>query len=177
MQKCGIDCCSQALELVISKESIMSKFVFSGLAAGVIGGAMLLSGTAPASAVTLPSAAVTAPAEAGMVEEVQRRDRRYSRRDGRRHYDRHRHGPRYSYRRPGFHYYYGGHYYASPWWVGPSIGFGITVPGVTLGLGGGYGGRSAHVQWCLNRYRTYDPATDTYIPRVGQRAYCNSPYN
>ena len=165
----------------------MSKFVFSGLAAGVIGGAMLLSGTAPASAVTLPSAAVTAPAEAGVVEEVQRRsserrvrrgdDRRYSRRDGRRHYDRHRHGPRYSYRRPGFHHYYGGHYYSSPWWVGPSIGFGITVPGVALGLGGGYGGNSAHVQWCLNRYRTYDPATDTYIPRVGERAYCNSPYS
>ncbi|MFW6077700.1 MAG: BA14K family protein [Hyphomicrobiales bacterium] len=33
------------------------------------------------------------------------------------------------------------------------------------------------MQWCLNRYRTYDPATDTYIPRVGERAYCNSPYS
>jgi hypothetical protein len=164
----------------------MSKFVFSGLAAAVIGGAMLLSGTAPASAVSLPSLTLAAPAEAQIVEEVQRRGerhvrrgdhRRYSRRDGRRHYDRHRHGPRYSYRRPGFHHYYGGHYYSSPWWVGPSIGFGITVPGVALGLGGGYGGSSAHVQWCLNRYRTYDPSTDTYIPRVGERAYCNSPYN
>ncbi len=153
----------------------MIKFVFSGLAAGVIGGAMLLSGTAPVSAVTLPSAAVTAPAEAGMIEEVHRR---YSRRDGRRHYDRRRHGPRYSYRRPGFRHYYGGHYYSSPWWTGPSIGFGITLPGVTLGLGGGgYGGSSGHVQWCLNRYRTYDPSTDTYSPRVGERAYCNSPYN
>jgi hypothetical protein len=156
----------------------MSKFVFSGLAAGVIGGAMLLSGSVPASAASLPSLTLAAPAEAQIVEEVQRRgERRYSRRDGRRHYDRHRHGPRYSYRRPGFHHYYGGHYYASPWWIGPSIGFGITVPGVTLGLGGGYGRSSAHVQWCLNRYRTYDPGSDTYIPRVGQRAYCNSPYN
>ena len=164
----------------------MFKFVFSGLAASVIGGAMLLSGTAPAAAVTLPSPALTAPGEAaGMIEEVQRRgerrvrrgdDRRYSRRDGRR-YDRHRHGPRYSYRRPGFRHYYGGHYYSSPWWIGPSIGFGITVPGVALGLGGGYGGSSAHVEWCLNRYRTYDPATDTYSPRVGERAYCNSPYS
>lgn len=162
----------------------MNKCVFSGLAAGVLGGAMLLSGAAPASAVTLPSAAVNAPAGAGMVEEVQRGerrarrddDRRYSRRDGRRDYDRDRHGPRYSYRRPGFQHYYGGHYYSSPWWTGPSIGFGITVPGVALGLGGGYGGQSAHVQWCLNRYRTYDPGSDTYIPRVGERAYCNSPY-
>ncbi len=156
----------------------MIKFVFSGLAAGVIGGAMLLSGTAPVSAVTLPSAAVTAPAEAGMVEEVHRRgERRVRRGDRVRRYDRRRHGPRYSYRRPGFNHYYSGYYYGSPWWVGPSIGFGITLPGVTLGLGGGYGGRSAHVQWCLNRYRTYDPSTDTYIPRVGQRAYCNSSYN
>ena len=164
----------------------MSKFVFSGLAAGVIGAAMLLSSTAPASAVTLPSAAVTAPAEAGVVEEVQRRgerrvrrgdDRRYSRSDGRRDYDRHKHGSRYSYRRPGYDHYYGGHYYSSPWWIGPSIGFGITIPGPTLGYGGGYGGQSGHVEWCLNRYRTYDPATDTYIPRVGERAYCNSPYS
>jgi hypothetical protein len=156
----------------------MSKFVFSGLAAGVIGGAMLLSGTAPASAVTLPSVAVTVPAEAGMVEEVRRHGERRARRGDRvRRYDRHRHGPRYSQRRPGFRHYYGGHYYSSPWWIGPSIGFGITIPGTTFGLGGGYGGSSAHVQWCLNRYRTYDPATDTYIPRVGVRAYCNSPYN
>ena len=156
----------------------MFKFVFSGLAAGVIGGAMLLSGTAPASAVSLPSMAVTAPAEAAMVEEVQRRgDRRYSRRDGRRDYNRHRHGSRYSYRRPGFNHYYGGYYYSSPWWNGPGIGFGITLPGVALGLGGGYGGSSAHTQWCLNRYRTYDPGSDTYIPRVGERAYCNSPYS
>jgi hypothetical protein len=156
----------------------MSKFVFSGLAAGVIGGAMLLAGSVPASAVSLPSLTLAAPAEAQVVEQVQRRgERRYSRRDGRRDYDRHRHGPRYSYRRPGFHHYYGGHYYASPWWSVPSIGFGITVPGVALGLGGGYGGSSAHVQWCLNRYRTYDPGSDTYIPRVGERAYCNSPYN
>ena len=156
----------------------MSKFVLSGLAAGVIGGAMLLSGTAPASAVSLPSLTLAAPAETQIVEQVQRRgERRYSRRDGRRHYDRHRHGPRYSYRRPGFSHYYGGYYYGSPWWTGPSIGFGLTVPGVTLGLGSGYGGRSAHVQWCLNRYRTYDPGSDTYIPRVGERAYCNSPYN
>jgi hypothetical protein len=168
----------------------MSKFVFSGLAAGLFGGAMLLAGSVPASAVSLPSLTLAAPAEAQIVEQVQRRgersvrrggdNRRYSRGDGRRHYDRHRHGSRYSYRRPGYDHYYGGHYYSSPWWIGPSIGFGITVPGVALGLGGygdSYGGSSAHVDWCLNRYRTYDPSSDTYIPRVGERAYCISPYS
>ncbi|MFN3814707.1 BA14K family protein [Brevundimonas sp.] len=29
-----------------------------------------------------------------------------------------------------------------------------------------------HVRACQQRYRTYDPRTDTYIPRVGQRARC-----
>jgi hypothetical protein len=157
----------------------MHKFVMSGIAAGVIGGAMLLSGSAPASAATLPSFAVATPGDTAVVENVQysSRDRRARRDRQARRYDRRYHGQRYSYARPGFRHYYGGHYYSSPWWYGPSIGFGFTLPGVTLGLTPGYGGSSAHVQWCMNRYRTYDPGTDTYIPRVGERAYCNSPYN
>jgi hypothetical protein len=153
----------------------MRKFVLSGLAAGVIGGAMMLSGSAPASAATLPSFALATPGDSAVVEKVQR-----SRRDRRaRRYDRRHHGPRYSYARPGFRHFYGGHYYSSPWWYGPSIGFGLTVPfyNGAPGYGGGYGGSSSHVQWCMNRYRTYDPSSDTYIPRVGQRAYCNSPFN
>lgn len=40
-----------------------------------------------------------------------------------------------------------------------------------------YRGGNAHVQWCFDRYRTYRAADNTYVPRVGQRAYCNSPYN
>lgn len=145
----------------------MSKFVFSSVAAGLIGGALMLSGSAPASALTLPSPAVSAPAEAGMVEQVHRRDRRARR------YDRRRHGPRYSHRRPGFRHHYGGYWYSSPWWTGPSIGFGITIPGATFGLGGG---SSGHVQWCLNRYRSYDPASDTFLGYDGYRHRCNSPY-
>ena len=152
----------------------MIKFVISGVAAGLIGGALMLSGSAPASAATLPSAAIAAiaaPVEAGMVEQVQDR-RRHSRRGDRhaRRYDRHRHGYRYSHRRPGFDHYYGGYYYSSPWWIGPGIGFGITVPYV------GYGSGSGHVQWCLNRYRSYDPASDTYMGYDGYRHRCNSPY-
>lgn len=33
-----------------------------------------------------------------------------------------------------------------------------------------------HVSWCANRYRTYRVADNTYIPRVGHRAYCRSPF-
>jgi hypothetical protein len=39
------------------------------------------------------------------------------------------------------------------------------------------GGGDAHVQWCYDRYRTYRASDNTYVPRAGQRAYCNSPYN
>lgn len=33
-------------------------------------------------------------------------------------------------------------------------------------------GGSWHVRRCLNRYRTYDPYSDTYIGRDGYRHYC-----
>jgi len=34
-----------------------------------------------------------------------------------------------------------------------------------------------HTRWCLNRYRSYDPRTDTFQPYNGPRQYCISPYN
>ncbi len=37
-------------------------------------------------------------------------------------------------------------------------------------------GWSAHVAWCQARYRTYNPATNTYFIRIGVPAVCNSPY-
>ncbi|NVD38992.1 BA14K family protein [Ensifer sp. HO-A22] len=35
---------------------------------------------------------------------------------------------------------------------------------------------SAHVDWCLSRYRSYRPYDNTYVPRAGVRAQCMSPY-
>ena len=40
----------------------------------------------------------------------------------------------------------------------------------------GYGGGNAHVQWCLSRYRSYDPRTDTYLGYDGYRHRCRAPY-
>ena len=156
----------------------MSKFALSSVAAGLIGGVLLLSGHSPAAAATLPSPALAAPGDTAVVEEVQRRRGDRARRgDHGRRYDRHRHGPRHSWSRPGYRHRYGNYYYSSPWWHGPSVGFSFSLPGVALGLTApGIGGSSSHVQWCMNRYRTYDPHTDTYVPRIGERAYCNSPY-
>lgn len=147
----------------------MRKLAVLAMAGAVIGGAMVLFVPSPASAAALPGLAGAAPLDATVVEEVRSHRRRH---DSRR-YDRHRHGGRYSYRRPGFDYFYGGYYYATPWWTGPSIGFGVTVPvypvAPQLHL------PAAHIQWC-SRYRTYDPATDTYFPQIGVRARCNSPF-
>lgn len=35
----------------------------------------------------------------------------------------------------------------------------------------------AHIQWCLDNYRSYDPATNTYTPYSGGTEPCISPYS
>ena len=40
-------------------------------------------------------------------------------------YSRAKHGPRFRVKRPGYTYYYGGYYYARPWWT----------PGINLCIG------------------------------------------
>jgi hypothetical protein len=154
----------------------MLKIGVSALAAGVVAGVMLLLAPAPASAVTMPGTASAALADAAMVGKVgSHRSYRSRGRERARSYDRRYHGSRYRYRRPGFTFHYGGYYYAHPWWLGPSIGLGVTVP-VAPAYPPVYPAMSAHVQWCLNRFRTYDVRTDTYVPRIGVRARCHSPY-
>lgn len=34
-----------------------------------------------------------------------------------------------------------------------------------------------HITWCLGRYRTYDPDTDTFIGKGHRHYRCNSPYD
>ncbi|MGF7159090.1 hypothetical protein FHS85_000700 [Rhodoligotrophos appendicifer] len=44
------------------------------------------------------------------------------------YYNRNKYGPRYKYKRPGYGYYYGGYYYAQPWWtVGLPPGFVVVI--------------------------------------------------
>jgi hypothetical protein len=143
-------------------------------AAAMIGGAVFLFAPVPASATAMSGFAAAATVDAAMAEEVRHtRGHRSSRHRHSRRYDRHRHGSRYSYRRPGFTYHYGGYYYANPWWLAPGVGIGVTVP---VYPAPGVHVPSGHVQWCINRYRSYDPRTDTYVPRIGVRARCISPY-
>jgi hypothetical protein len=70
-------------------------------------------------------------------------------------------------------------------WPYYGLAFGL---GYGLGYGGGYGyddgyygnhyysGGGDHVQWCLNRYRSYNPRTDTYMGYDGYRHRCRAPY-
>ncbi|MBZ0217164.1 MAG: BA14K family protein [Fimbriimonadaceae bacterium] len=93
-------------------------------------------------------------------------------RDHRPRYHSHRHGPRYRGRRQGFGHYYNGWWYSIPWWAGVAIAPRYYDPPPRYYRGGG----SAHVRWCLNRYRSYNPRTDQFLGYDGYYHYCNSPY-
>ncbi|MCB5203806.1 BA14K family protein [Neorhizobium sp. T786] len=41
----------------------------------------------------------------------------------------------------------------------------------------GQASSSRHVEWCMDRYRTYRALDNTYVPRAGERAQCSSPYS
>ena len=97
----------------------------------------------------------------------QRRPRRYI-------YNNRRHGPRYRYRRGRHKHYYNGYYYAVPFWLGAAaIGSHYYDP--YYDVAPSHGG-NAHVRWCLNRYRSYNPATDTFRGYDGLNHRCRSPY-
>jgi BA14K-like protein len=65
-------------------------------------------------------------------------------------------------------HFHRGYYYETPWWTLPLI-IGDTIARQN-------DGRGSHVQWCLSRYRSYNPRTDTWLGTSGRRYQCNSPY-
>lgn len=138
----------------------------------VAGGLTMLPLSKATSAMTLqlnplnstPQNAETAHA----VEKVARRARRHRR------YERRRHGRRYRAPRGRHKHYHGGYWYRVPWWLGlPYVGtpyydpYYDVVPAPR---------RSAHVNWCLRRYRSYNPRTDTFRGYDGYDHRCRSPY-
>jgi hypothetical protein len=128
---------------------------------------MGVSALSDATAAPLSASIYAAPDRTAAIEQVQQR------RDVRR-WDRRRHGPRYRSRTPTHRYHYDGWWYATPWWFGPSITFGFGTPGYYGGYYGDY--YRAHIDWCLNRYRSYDPRSDTFLGYDGLRHRCRSPY-
>ncbi len=70
-------------------------------------------------------------------------------------------------------HYHRGHYYETPWWTLPLI-IGGSIAASNAYDGDGYGSR--HVEWCFDRYRSYDPRTNTWVSYSGRVNECNSPY-
>ena len=81
------------------------------------------------------------------------------------------HGPRYRYRYPGYNYFNNGFWYPWPWW---SYNRGWNFEVGDAFAGGSYA--SNHVQWCMNRYRSYNPRTDTYTGYDSKKRRCRGPY-
>jgi hypothetical protein len=79
-----------------------------------------------------------------------------------------------------------GHHHDNDWWGWP-LGFGLSL-GVPLyanryygysDYGNDYGYSdygNGHVEYCLNRYRSYDPGTNTFLGYDGLRHECIGPY-
>jgi hypothetical protein len=153
------------------------KLALSALVALGIGA--VISPTATSAAPIRPIEMSSSP----VAEKVQHR-RGFYRHGGNYYYNGHR-GFRYA--RPGYRNY-GGY-----WFPGAAFATGALIGGAIIGgaaaagaypdagpypdAGGApYAGGDAHVQWCSQRFRSYDPSTDTYQPYNGPRQPCVSPY-
>jgi hypothetical protein len=160
-----------------------------------LGAGVLLGGLAAA----LPASATPLSSGALPVLETQSGSVVLVRNDHRRKviiYNRRVHGPRFAHRHGRYRYFYGGYYYANPWWTyGPgvaiNVGPGYASPDYGYASGpddGSYapdddqdyadqgGGDDPHVTWCMNRYQTYDPDSDSFTGYDGLPHRCNSPY-
>ncbi|MGF7162408.1 hypothetical protein FHS85_004062 [Rhodoligotrophos appendicifer] len=143
----------------------------AALGFGLLAGGMTSPASASMSGLT-GSAVGQVTGTNSMIHEVQSRKHRYSR-----SYNRGHHGPRYRHKRRGYNYYHGGYYYSTPWWVGAAAGAAIIGGLATAGAAANAAANSGnHVAWCNQRYRSYNPATDSYMGYDGQRHRCYSPY-
>ncbi|NNJ75229.1 MAG: hypothetical protein HKP56_08720 [Anderseniella sp.] len=100
-----------------------------------------------------------------------RADRRANRQERRaRRYERRKHGERFRKRRSSHRHYYNGFYYANPWWL-------YAAPVIAYN-GARYAGSDyeLHVEWCEDRYRSYDERRDAYKGYDGYWHACISPY-
>ncbi|MDF2998320.1 MAG: hypothetical protein K0R27_3957 [Xanthobacteraceae bacterium] len=104
------------------------------------------------------------------IEAVQYR-RGYYRHGGRHYYNGYR---GYGYYRPGYRRY-------GEWWYpGAAFAAGALIGGAIASQPGpAYAAPAvgdAHVQWCMQTYRSYRPSDDTFQPYNGPRQPCVSPY-
>ena len=101
-----------------------------------------------------------------MNAQYRRNQKRSNRHRSRRHHWRGHRGSRHW--RPGYRRHSNG------WWF-PLAAFGAIAAGAAAANAGHM--PSAHYAWCEDRYRSYDPGSDTFQPYNGPRRRCNSPYD
>jgi hypothetical protein len=97
-------------------------------------------------------------------------------------WDRRRDGRRCSERFDNCRHFYRGYYYETPWWTLPLIVGGSVAADRYYDdyddydddYDVAYG--SSHVEWCLDRYRSYNPSTNTWVSFSGEVHECISPY-
>ncbi|MBX3577816.1 MAG: BA14K family protein [Rhizobiaceae bacterium] len=177
----------------------MAKKLLSGLCATALAATFAVTGTLPlAAAPYVPQASVPAAPDVTLVQERgdndmmvfprdqrrwfreaarDRRDMREARRDWRDDSRFHRRGDRYYYNgyrgyrdhRPGYRQYNGFWFPAAAFIAGALITGAITADRGSS--------RSAHVEWCYDRYRSYRASDNTFQPYDGGRRQCYSPYS
>ena len=64
-------------------------------------------------------------------------------------------------------HFHNGLWFAVPFWVGAAA---LSADRYDNGYG------NAHVEYCMNRYRSYDPRTNTFVGYDGLRHECIGPY-
>ena len=87
------------------------------------------------------------------------------------HYKKHcrRYCARYKHRNRRYSHYHDDWWYAWSWWS-------LSVP-IYVYAQDDYQYDDLHVEYCLRKYRSYNPATDTYLAYSGQVRRCRSPYS
>jgi hypothetical protein len=91
-------------------------------------------------------------------------------------WNRDRDGDRCRERRGDCRHFHRGYYYKTPWWTLPLI-IGDAYANDRYYDDDGFDGMSSrHVEWCMDRYRSYNPRTNTWVSYSGIVHQCNSPY-
>ena len=94
--------------------------------------------------------------------------------NGNRRWSANRDGKRCRSRSGNCQHYHNGFYYSNPWWLMAPLVAGSVIVGANNDSSSNYGGR--HVEWCSDRYRSYDARNNTWVSYGGQVRECNSPY-
>jgi len=134
-------------------------------------GTMALTGGGASAAALLPlSPLASQPSTAGdgIILAQNKKERRMRDR-----WERNRDGNRCSRRNGNCRHFHRGYYYETPWWTVPLI-IGGGIAANNYYDDGDYG--SSHVEWCLDRYRSYNPRNNTWVSYSGNVNQCNSPY-